>query len=272
MSAPIRAGDASGRSRVLLEVQSVSLRFDGVQALDAVTFAVAERSRCGLIGPNGAGKTTLFNCISRLVAAQTGRISLDGRDLGQLPPHAIAEAGIARTFQGVGLIPSMSVLDNVMAGGGSRSRYGFLRSALVLPDISRQERKVRAQAMEVLEKLDIPHLSALRPSELPFGTQKRVELARALMSRPRLLMLDEPANGLTAAEVDELRRLLLRLWDDGEMTLLIVEHHMGLVMSVCDDIVVLDAGRVLARGAPDQIRNDPEVVRAYLGRRDKAAS
>jgi branched-chain amino acid transport system ATP-binding protein len=261
---------AEGSDRVegpLLDVRSVSLRFDGVQALDSVTFSIPERARCGLIGPNGAGKTTLFNCISRLFEIQSGDIRFAGRDIGRMAPHAVHALGVARTFQSVGLIPGMTVLENVMTGAGRNGRHGFFRSAITLAELSELDANVRRRAFETLERIDLGDAAHLTPPELPFGTQKRVELARALISDPRLLMLDEPANGLTATEVNGLRDLLLRIWRESETTLLIVEHHMGFVMSICEDIVVLDAGRLLARGAPDQIRNNPDVIQAYLGRR-----
>jgi len=255
------------KDRPLLDLRSVSLRFDGVQALDDVTFSVSERSRCGLIGPNGAGKTTLFNCISRLVDIQSGHILFAGHDLRAMPAHSIHSVGIARTFQGVGLIASMTILENVMTGAGQKGRNGYLRSGFILPELSGLDCAVRERAMHLLDQLDLSRLAHLTPPELPFGTQKRVELARALMSDPRLLMLDEPANGLTTGEVSELRDLLLKIWEDSEMTLLVVEHHMGFVMSICEDIVVLDAGRLLARGVPAEIRSNPDVIQAYLGRK-----
>jgi branched-chain amino acid transport system ATP-binding protein len=259
--------DPQHASSPLLDLRSISLRFDGVRALDNVTFAVSERSRCGLIGPNGAGKTTLFNCISRLVDIQSGEIHFAGRDLRTIPAHGIHATGIARTFQSVGLVASMTVAENVMTGAGQHGRHGFLRSGFTLTELSGLDRNVRERTMETLERLGLAHLALLTPPELPFGTQKRVELARALMSNPRLLMLDEPANGLSADEVKELRDLLLMLWEESDTTLLVVEHHIGFVMSICEDIVVLDAGRLLARGAPVEIRINPDVIQAYLGRR-----
>jgi branched-chain amino acid transport system ATP-binding protein len=262
--------DPQHASSPLLDLRSISLRFDGVRALDNVTFAVSERSRCGLIGPNGAGKTTLFNCISRLVDIQSGEIHFAGRDLRMIPAHGIHAIGIARTFQSVGLVASMTVAENVMTGAGQHGRHGFLRSGFTLTELSGLDRTVRERAMETLQRLDLAHLAPLTPPELPFGTQKRVELARALMSNPRLLMLDEPANGLNADEVDELRDLLLMLWEESDTTLLLVEHNMGFVMSICEDIVVLDAGRLLARGAPAEVRSNQDVIQAYLGRRRRA--
>jgi len=265
---PNARGGALEAPRPFLEVQGISLSFDGIRALDNVNFNVAERSRCGLIGPNGAGKTTLFNCVSRLYSAQSGRIIMDGQDLSTIPGHAIVGIGAARTFQNVGLIQSMSVFDNVMGGAWSEYPHGLIRFALIPPELSASEKVVRSRAWEVLERLDMTNIASLKPSELPYGTQKRVELARALMMRPRLLMLDEPANGLTTVEVDELRVLLTRLWEEYELTLLVVEHNMRFVMNICDDIVVLDAGKVIAHGSPEEVRNNPAVIEAYLGRRN----
>jgi branched-chain amino acid transport system ATP-binding protein len=253
----------------LLDIRSISLRFDGVQALDSVTFSIPERARCGLIGPNGAGKTTLFNCVSRLVEIQSGEMHFAGHDVGRMAPHNIHALGVARTFQSIGLVPTMTVLENVMTGAGRDGRHGFLRSGITLAELSGLDVSVRYRALETLERIDLAHVAHLTPPELPFGTQKRIELARALISSPRLLMLDEPANGLTATEVNDLRDLLLKIWSESRITLLVVEHHMGFVMGICEDIVVLDAGKLLARGTPEQIRNDATVIEAYLGRRTR---
>jgi branched-chain amino acid transport system ATP-binding protein len=265
-------GGPQNASRSFLDIDAVSLRFDGVQALDSVSFSIPKRLRCGLIGPNGAGKTTLFNCISRLVHINSGGIRFAGHDLVRRAPHEIHSLGISRTFQSVGLVPTMTVLENVMTGVGATGRSGFFRSGMTLAECSQLDRSVRERAYDALERIQLADVAHLHPTELPFGTQKRVELARALISRPSLLMLDEPANGLTATEVNNLRDLLLKLWEESDLTLLVVEHHMGFVMSICEDIVVLDAGRLLARGAPEQIRNNPKVIEAYLGRRGKGGT
>lgn len=267
-SEPHLRGGALEAPRPFLEVRGISLNFDGIRALDNVNFTVSDRSRCGLIGPNGAGKTTLFNCISRLYSPQSGRVILDGQDLSTVPGHTIVGIGAARTFQNVGLIQSMSVFDNVMGGAWSEYPRGFLRFSLIPPEFSPLEKSIRRRAWEVLERFDMTGIAGLKPSVLPYGTQKRVELARALMTRPRLLMLDEPANGLTTAEVDELRVLLTRLWEEYELTLLLVEHNMRFVMNICDDIVVLDAGKVIAHGTPEEIRGNAAVIEAYLGQRN----
>ena len=249
----------------LLRVDRLTVRFGGVTALDEVSFAVEPGQVCGLIGPNGAGKTTLFDCVSRLTRPRAGRIEFDGRDLLVLPAHRVAALGIARTFQHLGLVGSLTVRENVMLGGQQASRTGFGAAALRLPVVGREERAVRRRADEVLDRVGLAHLGARPAAGLPYGTLKRIELARALGAAPRLLLLDEPASGLSHGEVDELAGVVAGLRDDGELTVLLVEHHMGLVMRMSDKVVVLDFGRKIAEGAPSAVREDPVVVRAYLG-------
>jgi branched-chain amino acid transport system ATP-binding protein len=246
----------------LLDVSGLTVRFGGVTALHDATFTVGDGSVCGLIGPNGAGKTTLFNCISRLAEPAAGSIRFDGTELLDKRAHEIAALGIARTFQHLALVPALSVRENVMLGAHHRHRSGFAAAALRLPGIGREERAMRTDADEALERVGL-HAFAERPvAGLAYGQLKRVELARALCERPRLLMLDEPASGLSHGEVDELVDLLAGL---GDLTLLIVEHHMGMVMRVCDQLVVLDFGQVIASGGPEEVQRDERVVEAYLG-------
>jgi branched-chain amino acid transport system ATP-binding protein len=249
----------------LLRVQDVAVHFGGIVALDGVSFDVAQGQIVGLIGPNGAGKTTLFNCLSRLYQCDRGEIEFDGRGLLAVPRHRVAGLGIGRTFQNLALFRTMSVLDNVMVGRHSRTRGGFFANALRLPYAVSADRAAAAKARELLALLGLEAFAASRVAELPFGTQKRVELARALAGEPRLLLLDEPASGLNHEEVGALGVLIRELRDRLRLTILLVEHHMNLVMSISDWVVALNFGRRIAQGTPAQVRSHPELVRAYLG-------
>ncbi len=234
----------------LLTVEDVRVQFGGIVALADLTFAVEQGQICALIGPNGAGKTTLFNCVSRLYEPTSGRIEFDGKNLRALAPYRIARVGIARTFQNLALFPALSVMDNVLIGGYAHGRASAAR---------------RREAREVLERLSLAHLADRQPVGLPYGTLKRIELARALAARPRLLMLDEPAAGLTHSEVDELADVVRSLRDELRLTVLLVEHHMAMVMAISDHVVVLDFGSKIAEGVPEEIRANPRVIEAYLG-------
>jgi branched-chain amino acid transport system ATP-binding protein len=251
----------------LLQIADVTIHFGGIIALEDVTFSVGKGRIVGLIGPNGAGKTTLFNCLSRLYRPLRGDIRLNGRSLNRTAPSDIAALGIGRTFQSPALFASMSVLDNVKVGGHARGRQSPLADALTLPSTRQEERELDQVARAKLAFVGLADAASRPVASLNLGARKRVELARALAGDPQLLLLDEPAGGLNLEEVTELGNLIRSIRDQVGVTVLLVEHHMGLVMSLSDQVVVLNFGRVIADGRPDEVRSNPAVTEAYLGTR-----
>jgi branched-chain amino acid transport system ATP-binding protein len=246
-----------------LRIDNLTVRFGGLVALDAVSLSVDPGEVVGVIGPNGAGKTTLFNVACGFVRPTTGTLEVRGTVQRRLRPHQLARLGIARTLQGLGLFPHISCLENVMVGAHRHAQAGFTTALLGLPRSDRDETALRERSMRVLEDLGVADIAGRLPASLPYPLQKRVALARALVAEPEILLLDEPASGLSATEMDDLAELIRGL--RGQMAVMLVEHHMDLVMAVCDRIVVLDFGKLIATGTPEQVRADERVLAAYLG-------
>ena len=249
----------------LLKVDNMSIRFGGVKALQDVSVEVQENTIHALIGPNGAGKTTLLNCISRVYKADTGQVIFNGRDISHQKPYKVVDEGIARTFQNLELFSNVSVMDNMLLGCHSRKKTGFFSEALFWGKARKQEHEFRTKVEEIIDFLDLQAYRMEIISNVPYGVQKNVELGRALVMEPKLLLLDEPSSGLNVEETQDLVFWLEDIRAEFGITILLIEHDMRLVMDVCDKISVLNYGKLLAEGNPQDVVNHPDVVKAYLG-------
>ncbi|UCH34253.1 MAG: ABC transporter ATP-binding protein [Armatimonadota bacterium] len=249
----------------LLELDNCTIHFEGVTAVSGLDLAVQPGELIALIGPNGAGKTTVFNMISGIYRPDAGDLRFAGRSIAGLPPHQVARAGIARTFQNIRLFQDLSVLDNVRVAAYPAAPYPMSRALLRTAAFAKAENKLTAHAMRILRRLGLYDLRKLPARSLPYGQQRRLEIARALATHPRLLMLDEPTAGMNPRETDALMHLIRRVRDEFDLTVLLIEHDMRVVMGICERVVVLDYGVVIAQGPPDVIRKDPGVIEAYLG-------
>ena len=249
----------------VLTLECISQEFGGLRALDSVNLSIEEKEIFGIIGPNGAGKTTLFNIITGIYVPTEGKVVFNGQVLNNLPAYDIARLGIARTFQNIRLFSKLSVLDNVRVGSYGVSHSGFLAGMLGLPSSRREEKKVQVNALQLLELVDLADKRYEYADNLSYGEQRRLEIARALALEPKLLLLDEPAAGMNSTEKEELMRLIRKIREQRQLSIILVEHDMNVVMNICERIAVLDYGRKIAQGIPEEIKNDDAVIQSYLG-------
>jgi len=260
-------------SPYLLELKDISLSFGGLQAISGVSAGVRDGEIFAIIGPNGAGKTSVLNCVNRFYRPSAGHIYFQNIDITRMKPHRIAELGIARTFQNVELFPGMSVIDNIKLGRHAHLKCGFLTGGLYLGKARQEELALRKEIEEtIIDLLEIEHIRKQTVATLPYGLQKRVELARALAMKPRLLLLDEPAAGMNLEETEDMARFILDINEEWDVTIILIEHDMGVVMDISDRVCVLDFGQKIAEGVPEEIRNNEHVIKAYLGEEDLAYS
>jgi len=260
------AGRADGGLGLsLLELDGATIRFGGLVAVNNVSFKLETGDLFGLIGPNGAGKTTCFNLITGVYKPTDGHIRFEGKEITGTPPNRIAHLGISRTFQNIRLFKALSVLENVVVGGFLRAHTGLMSSLAYLPSAINETREMKEEALKLLDVLNLRHVANVRSADLAYGMQRRLEIARAMATKPKLLLLDEPAAGMNPQEKDELNAIVKKIRDEHDMTVLLIEHDMRFVMSLCERIVVLDHGEEIAAGPPQMIRNDPKVIAAYLG-------
>ena len=249
----------------LLDVKEATIRFGGLVAVNKVSFKIEPGMLFGLIGPNGAGKTTLFNLVTGMYTPTSGQILFKDRQISGTPCNKIAALGVCRTFQNIRLFPALSVLENVVVAGFLRHKTGLLSALAYLPPAIKETEALKKEAMELLKVLDLDSVANLRSADLPYGKQRRIEIARAMATRPDLLLLDEPAAGMNPQEKEDLRETVRKIRDEHGLTVLVIEHDMRFVMNLCEHIVVLDHGEEIASGPPDKIRSDPKVIAAYLG-------
>ena len=252
-------------SEALLKLEEATIRFGGLVAVNGVSFEIRPKQLFGLIGPNGAGKTTCFNLITGVYRPTSGKVVFEGREIGGTSSNRVARLGICRTFQNIRLFKDLSVRENVMIAGNLRARTGVLSAMALSPFAARETRAIADEAQSLLEVVDLGHVAESRSADLSYGMQRRLEIARALATKPKLLLLDEPAAGMNPQEKIELNAMVRKIRDQFDMTILLIEHDMRFVMSLCERIVVLDHGEEIARGNPDEIRSDPKVIAAYLG-------